>query len=284
LTGQLVVVTGASRGLGAAITRAFWDAGAHLLLVARSPADLGAVASALPQHSGQQAATFAADLADPGAAERIVNEARRLAGRVDVLVNSAAAQGPLGPVWQNDWDAWRMVVQVNLLAPVALSRLCVPLMAEQRHGTIINISGGGASAPRPNFSSYATTKAGLVRFSESLAEEVRHLGISVNCVAPGAMKTMMTDQVLHAGADAVGEKEYVGAVQIARDGGTPPGRPASLCVWLASPAARGITGKLLSAVWDPWPSLDEHADDLQRSDVYTLRRIVPKDRGLDWGS
>ena len=174
---------------------------------------------------------------------------------LDVLVNNAGMLTPIGKVWDNDWHAWEMTIRVNLLAPVELCRACVPWMSERRQGKIINISGGGATRPRPHFSAYATAKAGLVRFSETLAHEVRDRQVQVNCVAPGAMNTEMLQAVLRAGPEHVGALEYAEALKQAETGGTLPQRAAELCVFLASAASDGITGTLLSAVWDPWESL-----------------------------
>jgi 3-oxoacyl-[acyl-carrier protein] reductase len=157
-------------------------------------------------------------------------------------------------------------------------------MIEQGGGSIINLSGGGATGPRANFSAYATAKTGLVRFSETLAEELRPYNVRVNCIAPGAMNTAMLNEVVDRGADAAGQKEYAQAVKVKQSGGASMQRVAQLCLFLVSDAARGISGKLISAVWDPITSLPEHLDELSGSDIYTLRRIVPKDRGKTWGN
>ena len=175
-------------------------------------------------------------------------------------------------------------LRVDLIAPVALTRLLVPMMPASRstRGKIINISGGGAAAPRPNFSAYAVAKPGLVRFTETLAGELA-AAIDVNAVAPGPMKSAMTQAVLHAGRHSAGDREYDSASQVAAcsDGGVECA--AELCAFLASPASDGITGRLVSAVWDRWEELPRHLEDLKRSDVYTLRRVVPGDRGMTWG-
>jgi 3-oxoacyl-[acyl-carrier protein] reductase len=202
--------------------------------------------------------------------------------RLDVLINNAAVQGPIGPLWRNDWHSWRAALEVDLLAPAALCHAAVAWIIESGGGSIINLSGGGATGPRPNFSAYATAKSGLVRFSETLAQEVQPYNVSVNCVAPGAMSTQMLDDIMRAGADASGSSEYNQATAVRHDGGISRDHVANLCLFLASAAARSITGKLISAAWDPWPSLLQHSADLTGSDVYTLRRIVPHDRGLTW--
>jgi len=190
--------------------------------------------------------------------------------------------GPIGPVWENDFAAWNQALQVDLLAPVALCKGLIPLMNGTSGGSIINLSGGGATGPRPNFSAYATAKAGLVRFSETIAEELKASGIRVNCIAPGAMKTAMLGELLSKG-DAAGERELSLASKVFEEGGASMDRVADLALFLAGDAGKGITGKLISAVWDDWEHWPEHLDELASSDIYTLRRIAGRDRGFDWG-
>jgi 3-oxoacyl-[acyl-carrier protein] reductase len=139
-------------------------------------------------------------------------------------------------------------------------------------GSIVNLSGGGATAPRPNFTAYGTSKAALVRFSETLAREVESSGIRVNCVAPGGLNTDMLREVLAAGPGRVGP-EYERALRRDKDGGDPPEQAAALVAFLLSDLSAPITGRLLSAVWDPWRTL--HLDDLRDTDLYTLRRVAP---------
>jgi 3-oxoacyl-[acyl-carrier protein] reductase len=283
LAGYNCIITGASRGLGAKIVAAFWEQGANLLVVARSKKTLAATVEVLSKRSNQFVETFEADLSDSMASEKIVQEARRRFGTLHVLVNNAGTQGPIGALWTNEWNEWQRTLQVNLLSPVALCRLCLPWMGEAGKGKIINLSGGGATGPRANFTAYATAKAGLVRFSETLAQEMQNSAIDVNCIAPGAMNTSMLSDVLKAGASAAGQKEYDLALNIGKTAGNSIERAAALCVFLASEASKGITGKLISAIWDPWERFSEHLSELQKTDIYTLRRIVPKDRGMDWG-
>ena len=153
-------------------------------------------------------------------------------------------------------------------------------MKTQRCGKIILLSGGGATKPLPNLSAYAASKAAVVRFGETLAEETRSLGIDVNAVAPGALNTRLLDEVIAAGAEKVGQQFFEQSEKQKAEGGTPLTTGAALCVFLASQESDGITGKLISAVWDPWRDFGRHLDKLQKTDVYTLRRIVPEDRGL----
>jgi 3-oxoacyl-[acyl-carrier protein] reductase len=178
-----------------------------------------------------------------------------------------------------DWDDWVEAVNINLIGTVLCCRLVVPWMRRQGAGKIILLSGGGATAPLPRISAYAASKAAVVRFGETLAEEVKDAGVTVNTVAPGALNTRLLDQVLAAGPDAVGQDFHARALRQAEVGGTPLETPTDLIAFLASSASDGVTGRLLSAVWDDWQHLPERREQLAASDVYTLRRIVPEDRG-----
>jgi 3-oxoacyl-[acyl-carrier protein] reductase len=285
LKGKNILLTGASQGLGQTIARTLWARGASLLLVARTASLLEQLRDELERArnaADQTVNLFTADLSQSSAPEQIAGEARRIWDRVDVLVNNAAMQGPIGPLWENDPAAWEKTMRVNLLAPVSLCRVLLPEMIQRRAGKIINLSGGGATGPRVFFTAYGTAKAALVRFTETLAHEVREHNIQANAIAPGAMNTRMHQAVLEAGPAAAGEKEYKQAVKQAETGGTSPERPAELCAFLASDASGTISGRLLSAVWDPWEHLPEHESELAESDIYTLRRIVPADRGKAW--
>lgn len=280
---KIVLITGASRGLGESLARNFWVEKYSLCLVGRNTAGLHKVADSLPERTGQQIKVLTCDLADPVSVDAFAEKVRVSFPRLDVLINNAAFHGPIGPLWENDFALWQQVIQVNLLAPVALCRAFVPWMKETGGGSIINLSGGGATGPRSNFSAYGTAKTALVRFSETLAEETNALGIRVNCISPGAMKTNLLGEVLEKGAKTSGEKEYAIASKVFAEGGASMDSVAELAQFLASDKSKGITGKLISAVWDQWKNWADHLDELTSSDVYTLRRIVGQDRGFNWG-
>lgn len=277
------LITGSSRGLGKALAEHFWQRGWSLILLARGQQDLSEVVRSLDERAGQSLHTIVADLARPEEIERVGETAKSLVPRLDTLINNAGIQGAVGPVWENDWGEWLETLQVDLLAPVGLCRLIAPWMVDNDGGSIINLSGGGATGPRANFSAYATAKAGLVRFSETLAEELKPHNVRVNCIAPGAMGTTMLQEVVAKGEAVAGKKEYEIAVRVLREGGASMHRIAELCLFLASNASRGITGKLISAVWDNWEHWPVYLDELNSSDVYTLRRIAGRDRGFSWG-
>jgi NAD(P)-dependent dehydrogenase (short-subunit alcohol dehydrogenase family) len=214
--------------------------------------------------------------------ERLVELALKGLGDVTILVSNAGVYGPKGAIEEIDWPQWTRAVEINLLGSVLPARKLVAHFTSRRYGKIVKLSGGGATGPLPGLSAYAASKAAVVRFAETLAEELREHLVDVNAIAPGALNTRMLDEVLSAGPEGVGEAFYERALEQRRSGGIPLGHGAKLAVFLGSAASDGITGKLLSAVWDPWRELPERRRDLD-SDVYTLRRIVPRDRGLSWG-
>jgi NAD(P)-dependent dehydrogenase (short-subunit alcohol dehydrogenase family) len=191
--------------------------------------------------------------------------------------------GTKGPIETIDWQEWSDSIDINLKGTVLQCRSVIPHFKDNQHGKIIILSGGGATKPMPFLSAYAASKAAIVRFAETLAEEVKDFSIDVNTLAPGALNTRLLDEILAAGPQKVGKKFYEQSLKQQQQGGTPLTVGASLCVFLASSISDGITGKLISAVWDPWQNLPDYLEDLKNSDIYTLRRIIPEDRGMEWG-
>lgn len=203
-------------------------------------------------------------------------------GGITILVSNAGVQGPKGALEAVDWREWVRTIEINLLGSVLVARSLIEHFKQRGYGKIVQLSGGGATAPMPSLSAYAASKSAVVRFAETLAVELRGHGVDVNALAPGALNTRMLDEVLEAGPHRIEPAYYERALQQQKSGGVPLARGAALAVFLGSAGSDGISGKLISAVWDPWTELSEHRDDLS-GDVYTLRRIIPADRGLGWG-
>lgn len=284
LAGRSAIVTGASRGLGRAITESFLASGASVLLMARDAETLGRARDELAGRAapGQRVHAVAGDVCRAEDCASAVDQALSLFGGLTVLVNNAGVYGPLGRLEDVDWAQWEEAVRVNLMGTALMCRAAIRPMRARGYGKIVNLSGGGASGPLPRFSAYAASKAAVVRLTETLAEELRDDRIDVNAIAPGPLNTRLLDQVLEAGPDRVGSEFHERAVKQRAAGGVPLEKGAALAAFLASAESDGITGRLLSAVWDDWERLPERRDVLARSDVFTLRRIVPGDRGLPW--
>jgi NAD(P)-dependent dehydrogenase (short-subunit alcohol dehydrogenase family) len=281
LQNLVTVVTGASQGLGRAIAEEFVRQGAHVAICARDSSLLETVRSDLSDLaiSGQQVLAQTGDVSSTDQMDDFFCRTEREIGPVDVLVNNAGVYGPKGPSESVDLKEWSRALEINVLGTLIPTRFAIAQMKKKKKGKIINLSGGGATNPLPRLSAYAASKAAVVRLTETLAEELREFSIDVNAIAPGALNTRLLDEVLEAGPDLVGTGFYEKALKQRETGGAPLEKGVALCVYLASSASNGITGKLISALWDPWEKLDEFRAELEKSDIYTLRRIVPEDRG-----
>jgi NAD(P)-dependent dehydrogenase (short-subunit alcohol dehydrogenase family) len=284
LAGRIALITGASHGLGAAIAEHFLSEGAKVILCGRNADDLD------KQHK-RLAATYAtdcvwaqpADISVKSEVDALFDAAQSRFGRLDVLVNNAGVYGPMGPIDTIDWDEWVQAIAINLTGNVYCARKAVAAFKPHRYGKILMLSGGGATSPLPGISAYAASKAAVVRFTETLALEAREWNIDVNAIAPGALMTRLTDQLIAAGPERVGAALHARMVKLKQEGGTPLSVGAELCGYLASAESDGLTGRLIAAPWDPWPFFKDQLQDIAQSDIYTLRRIVPKDRGKTWG-
>ncbi|MEI6708726.1 MAG: SDR family oxidoreductase [Methylococcales bacterium] len=285
LLGKVAIITGANQGLGLEIARSYVLAGADVILCARNAALLQEVQSNLNElvTPTQKVLVKVCDVSIETDVQSLVNETLTQLGGCHILVNNAGVYGPKGEIEEIDWAEWIKAIEINVFGSVLMCRAILPHFKEQGYGKVIQLSGGGATNPLPRISAYAVSKAAIVRFIETLAEEVRGSGIDVNALAPGALNTRMLDEILEAGPEKVGNDFYQRSLKQKEVGGTQLGLGADLALFLASAASDGITGKLISAVWDNWEHWSEHKDELSSSDVYTLRRIAGRDRGFLWG-
>ena len=272
LAGKAAIITGAGRGIGRAIALAFAQEGADVLVASRTLPEVAEVADET-RALGRHALALKVDVSNRDEVERMVAQGLEELGKVDILVNNAGTYGSIGPLADNDPEEWVQTVSINLFGAFYCARAVLPFMIRERRGKIINLSGGGASSPLPNFSAYAASKAAIVRLTETLAEEVKLFNIQVNAIAPGAVNTRLMDEVLAAGA-AAGDKMLAQARRQKEAGGVPPERAAALAVFLASNDSGGLSGRLISAVWDDWESMNGRIDQIMASDLYTLRRVV----------
>ena len=285
LKGRAAIITGANQGLGSEIARKYVLAGADVMLFARNDdllqeTQLSLNTLAMPN---QKILIKAGDVSVEADVQALVDETIATLGGYHILVNNAGIYGPKGELEQTNWAEWVRTIEINVFGSILMCRASLAYFKAQNYGKIIQLSGGGATNPLPMISAYAASKAAIVRFAETLAEEVRGKGIDVNAIAPGALNTQMLEEVLAAGPEKVGQVFYDRSLKQKESGGTSLETAADLAVFLASAQSDGITGKLISAVWDDWVNWPEHLDELKSSDVYTLRRIVGVDRGLTWG-
>jgi NAD(P)-dependent dehydrogenase (short-subunit alcohol dehydrogenase family) len=280
LKGRISIITGGSGGIGKAIAAAYAREGASLVLVSRTGAELEKTQHELAgPHSAVE--IYPADVSREEDVGGLLDFTLGKFGTVDILVNCAGVQGPIGPVTDIDEKEWFEAIKINLYGTFLCIRAVLPVMIRKNSGKILNFSGGGAVSPRPRFSAYGTSKAGVVRLTETLAAELKEYNISVHAIAPGAVNTRMLELVLAAG-EAAGKEEMAKALKQKREGGVPPPKVAELAVFLASDRSDGLSGRLISLPWDNWAAIPQHVPDIMSSDIFAMRRIIPKDRGYAW--
>ena len=274
LNDKVALITGGGRGIGRAIALAYASEGAKLALAARSLDELQQTAGAA-QSLGAETCVLGVDVTDRQAVDRMAKQAAESFGRIDILVNNAGIVGPIGALEDNDVEAWLRTIQVNLVGSYLCSRAVIPFMAAGGGGRIINMSGSGSTSAPYHLSAYGSSKAAVIRLTEILSLELADRNIQVNALGPGSIHTNMWEEITDQ-ARAVGDTDlYEFGRQVTGGGGAPIERAAELAVWLASDAANGLSGRLIHAVMDDFPSLTPQIPDIMASDRYTLRRDEP---------
>ncbi len=270
-----IVVTGSSTGIGRALV---------LRLLGEDHNVWGMARSDQSKFTADQNGTFDSSMCDVSNWEQISRAFQKVGSKwkhVDGLVCCAGSHGEVAPAVRADPARWSATVRANLDGTFNSIRACHSLLVRApRRAKIVCFAGGGATKARPNFSAYGVAKTGIVRLVETIAEEEIQAPLDINAVAPGAIATRLTDEIVALGPDIAGQAEFDSALKQIAGGGASLEHALDLVEWLLSAKSDGITGKLLSAPWDAWAALGEHAANLARSDVYTLRRILPEDRGM----
>jgi NAD(P)-dependent dehydrogenase (short-subunit alcohol dehydrogenase family) len=209
----------------------------------------------------------------------LANEVEARWEALDGLIHCAGVQGAIGPAMVLNPEAWCATVRANVEGAFYLIRSFYPLLTKlsQNRTKILLFSGGGASKSRPNFSAYATAKTALVRLTECLADEWRDVPLDINIIAPGAINTGMTQEVLAFGPEKAGEEEYNRAKRQLLEGGDSVAKLIGLIRFLLSNRSDGISGRFISAQWDPWEREIEFQGLISDVDVFKLRRRVPEE-------
>jgi NAD(P)-dependent dehydrogenase (short-subunit alcohol dehydrogenase family) len=265
-----VVITGSSHGIGRALAERLIRHGDDVWGLARSSHNLDV-------KGGGTFKSQCCDVADWAQVESAASEIAETWPSADALVTCAGIHGEVGRTFDVHPLKWRETVQVNLVGTFNAVRAFANLLSRtQRRTKIVCFAGGGATKARPYFSAYGAAKTAVVRLIETIAAEERTRPLDINAVAPGAINTRLTEEVISYGPERVGKAEYDAALIQKATGGASLDRALDLVVWLLSPQSDGISGKLLSAQWDPWPTLESEEGQSKESDIYTLRRVLPK--------
>jgi 3-oxoacyl-[acyl-carrier protein] reductase len=257
-------------GIGKVVALAFLREGARVVAAARTASPLDETARGCPSELRQSLICVPTDVSREGDVRGLVEKTVSAFGGLDILVNAAGIQKPIGALCETSAEEWIRNIHVNLIGSMLCCKHAVPAMRTRGKGKIVLFAGGGATSPRPYFSAYACAKAAVVRLAETIAEEYRGDHIDINAIAPGAVNSRMLDEILEAGERA-GSRELESAQGRKEQGGASPDRAAELAIFLSSDASDGITGKLISAVWDDQGTLEALRS--RPSSLYTLRRI-----------
>jgi NAD(P)-dependent dehydrogenase (short-subunit alcohol dehydrogenase family) len=276
LAGEVAVVTGAGRGIGRAIAQGHAKEGAKVALMARTATEIDAVAKAIAGEGGA-ARAFVVDIVDLESVTEAIAAIERDLGPVSLLINNAGAFASIGPIWAVDPDDWWRDIEVNVRGTFNCCRAAIPAMLARRRGRIINMTGGGTAGSFPNGSGYATSKAGLLRFTECVSDTLADSGVRVFAMDPGLVRTRMTEHQLtsEAGQNYLPNMPRLFEIGI----NVPATLAARLSVEIGSGRFDKLAGRLLMAARGDL-DLDEAAiDEIVATDLRSLRvNGMPQER------
>ncbi len=285
LKGKTAIVSGASSGIGLKISERFIEKGANVIICSRSEKNLKFAYDHLKilKKKYQKIFIQKTDIAKTDEIDLLLENSFKEFKKIDILINNAGIIGPKGKFEELNWEEWKYALETNFLGSAYFIKQLLPHFKKNNYGRIVQLSGGGATQPVPFQSIYAASKAGIVRFIETIASEISEFNITANCLAPGALNTKITDELLQAGPEKLGKKIYEKVLKQKESGGAPMEKAVSLALALSTNDYPKLNGKLISAIWDDWENIHNYYEILNQTDVYTLRRITAKDRNYSWG-
>lgn len=268
LKDKIAIVTGGGRGIGKAISKKFAEEGSFVVLASRSSAEMDETLEEIKK-SGGHGISIKTDISAITDVTKLIDKVVKEYSKIDVLVNNAGTIKPIGPIHMVKIQEWEDHIKTNLFGIFYCIKSVLPHMMSKNYGKIINMSGGGAFNVMANFSAYGASKAAIVRITEIVAAEVKDYNISVNAIAPGAIKTKITNDILESGDMAGIEHER--AKEVIEKGGSLD-KVTQLALFLASDESIGLSGKTISAKWDDLDFIKKNISTIQKSDKYTMKR------------
>ena len=268
LAGEIAVVTGAGRGIGRAIALMQAKEGAKLALLARTAAEIEDVAKTIASEGGT-ARAYRLDIVDLDAVTKTFAAIERDLGPVGLLTNNAGAFTAFGPIWTVDPTSWRRDVETNIFGTFNCCRAALPGMIARRRGRIINMTGGGTARSFPNGSGYATSKAGLLRFTECVSDTLAGTGVLVFAMDPGLVRTAMTELQLTSEAGQKYLTDIPRLFDISVD--VPPTLAARLSVEIGAGRFDRLAGRMLMAARGDHDLGEAEIDRVVAADLRSLR-------------
>lgn len=276
LDSKVVIVTGGSLGIGFEIAKKCALEGSKVIIAARNENNLRKAIEEIKKISDNDHQFYSLDVSQYEQVQKFTKWFSERFTEAYGLVNCAGIYGPIGKIDQICMDKFVEAIQINFLGTVYMCHSIIPLLKSRTRKKIINLSGGGAASPFLNYSAYATSKSALVRFTENISIELSEEGFDVNCIAPGFVITRLHRQTIEAGPDLASKPFYENTKRQIESGGVPIEKAVNLTAFLLSPESDGITGKFISAPWDPWRDKDFQYRLRTDKDFATLRRIDDK--------
>lgn len=275
LKDKTIIVTGGSLGIGLSVSKKIASEGGTVILCARNETDLLRSKEELEKISNSKHYVYPMDVSKITHVESLFEWIKKRSGHINGLVNCAGVYGPIGKTYKVNMEELVKGININLIGTIYMCSVLHDLFSGVKK-KIVNFSGGGAATPFPNYSTYAISKIGVVRFTENLALELKNENFEINCVAPGFVATRIHEDTIKAGSSLAGESFYENTKKQLEEGAVSPEIAADLTTFLLSDDSNGITGKFISAPWDPWRN-EEFQELLKNdNDIATLRRIDNK--------
>ena len=271
LTGQVAIITGGGRGIGRAFAQALAEAGAKIVVTARTKHELEHTVE-LILSSGGQAIAISGDISDPSTVDKVAKTTEEKLGAADILINNAGITGPITPEWDADPSDWWRTMEINMRGTYLMTRAVLPSMISRKHGRIINLTSAVVLKTYPYFTSYTVSKAAIIYYTQNLAGQVKDHGISVFAYHPGGPETEMSRYLaesseVHDSVRDIFKKMYE------NDANTPMEIPVQDVLMLASGQSDPLTGRFLMHTDDQKEMLTR-IDEIESSDLYVLTRRV----------
>lgn len=281
LKDKVAIITGGSRGIGKAIAERFAQEGCNLMLASRTKSELKKTVESIIKQSSIHVSSYQTDIGNEEEVVAMVQQTITEFGRIDVLVNNAAIIGPMGEISKINGQEFFDTLKNNIGGTVFCTKAVIPYMKAQKQGNIINLSGGGGLYPLPYYDAYSASKAAIVRLTENFALELEEFNINVTAISPGAVSTKMFDEQLKADKTSIGEKNWRALQDRLASGGNSIDKAPELALFIACQNRRELNGRVISAVWDDWEKISKQKEKIIDTDIFQMRRIVPKDRDID---
>jgi short-subunit dehydrogenase len=266
-----LILTGCTRGLGLEILKSLIIKKYNLILISKNKKKLLRLKKIYAGKKNVKVFIYSVDFSSLEKLRKTLNKIKVKFKRIDIIINNAGVWGPIGKFESSSWKKWISAININLFASIYLVKFFLSSMKKNNFGRIVQLSGGGATAPMPYFSAYAVSKTGIVRFVETISKECEKFNITINAVAPGAMNTQMLSTALRSGKKILGP-HYKKLIKQKKEGGVGFDKAIELIHFLID--NNKFSGKLISAIWDKWNTKPFFYKALSKKNYFTLRRKI----------